>query len=163
MHTTEDRALRAQVAKLLDWEDAHVGFDKTVKGIAPRLRGVVPDGLPYSAWQLVEHLRITQADILEFCRRPGYKEKRWPDDYWPPSPRPGGSSAWARSIAGFRRDLTALQRLARDPKIDLFAAIPHGSGQTYLRELLLVADHTAYHIGQIVVVRRALGIWPPGR
>jgi hypothetical protein len=158
MHTTEERALRAQVAKLLDWEDAHAGFDKTVKGIAPRLRGVVPSGLPYSAWQLVEHLRITQADILEFCRRPGYREKTWPGDYWPHA-RPAGNSAWAGSIAGFRRDRKALQRLARDPKIDLFATIPHGSGQTYLRELLLAADHSAYHIGQIVVVRRALGIW----
>jgi hypothetical protein len=163
MHTTEERALRAQVAKLLDWEDAHVGFNKTVKGIAPRFRGVVPDGLPYSAWQLVEHLRIAQADILEFCRRSGYREKTWPDDYWPPSPLPAGHSAWARSIAGFRRDLKALQRLARDPKIDLFATIPHGSGQTYLRELLLAASHNDYHIGQIVVVRRALGIWPSDR
>jgi hypothetical protein len=163
MQTTEERALRAQIAKLLDSEDAHAGFDKTVKGIAPRFRGVVPIGLPYSAWQLVEHLRIAQADILEFCRRPGYREKTWPDDYWPPSARPAGHSAWARSIAGFRRDRTALQRLARDPKVDLFAAIPHGSGQTYLRELLLVADHSAYHIGQLVVVRRALGIWPPRR
>jgi hypothetical protein len=163
MRTTGERALRAQVAALLDWEDAHVGFARAVKGIAPRFRGVVPDGLPYSAWQLVEHLRITQADILEFCRRPDYREKKWPDDYWPPSARPAGDSAWSRSIAGFRRDLKALQRLARDPRTDLFARIPHGSGQTCLRELLLVADHTAYHVGQIVIVRRALGIWPSPR
>jgi hypothetical protein len=159
MRTAGERALRAQVAALLDWEDAHVGFDRAVKGIAPRLRGVVPDGLPYSAWQLVEHLRVAQADILEFCRRPGYREKRWPDEYWPPSPRPASAPAWGRSIAGFRRDLMALRRLASDPRVDLFAPIPHGSGQTYLRELLLVADHNAYHVGQIVVVRRALGIW----
>jgi len=163
MQTTAERALRAQLAKLLDWEDAHAGFDKTVKGIAPRFRGVVPDGLPYSAWQLVEHLRIAQADILEFCRRPAYRDKKWPDDYWPPAARPASGSAWARSIAGFRRDRKALQRLATDPKIDLFATIPHGSGQTCLRELLLAADHTAYHVGQIVIVRRALGIWPTGR
>jgi hypothetical protein len=151
--------LREQIARLLDWEEAHVGFDKAVKGIAPRFRGVVPKGLPYSAWQLLEHLRIAQADILEFCRSSRYKEKKWPGDYWPASPRPSSGAAWTRSIAAFRRDRTALQRLARNAKIDPFAAIPHGSGQTYLRELLLIADHTAYHVGQIVIVRRALGIW----
>lgn len=151
--------LREQVARLLDWEDAHVGFDKAVKGIAPRFRGVVPKGLPYSAWQLLEHLRIAQADILEFCRNARYKEKKWPDEYWPASPRPSSAAAWTRAIAAFRRDRKALQRLARSPRVDLLARIPHGSGQTYLRELLLVADHTAYHVGEIVIVRRALGIW----
>lgn len=151
--------LREQVARLLDWEDAHVGFDKTVKGIAPRFRGVVPEGLPHSVWQLVEHLRITQADILEFCRSARYKEKKWPDAYWPGSPRPASAAAWTRSLTAYRRDRKALQRLARSSTIDLFAPIPHGSGQTYLRELLLIADHTAYHLGQIVIVRRALGIW----
>jgi uncharacterized damage-inducible protein DinB len=151
--------LREQVARLLDWEEAHVGFDKTVKGITPRLRGVVPKGLPYSAWQLLEHLRIAQADILEFCRSSRYKHKKWPDDYWPTSPKPPSAAAWTKAIAAFRRDRQALQRLARNPKIDLFATIPHGTGQTYLRELLLIADHTAYHVGQIVIVRRSLSIW----
>jgi DinB family protein len=151
--------LREQVASLLDWGEAHVGFDRAVAGIAPRFRSVVPAGLPYSAWQLLEHLRIAQADILEFCRSARYKEKKWPDDYWPASPRPASAAAWTRSITAFRRDRRALQRLARNTKIDLFATIPHGSGQTYLRELLLIADHTAYHVGQIVIVRRALGIW----
>jgi len=151
--------LREQIARLLDWNDAHVGFDQAVKGITPRYRGIVPQGLPYSAWQLLEHLRIAQADILEFCRSSRYKEKKWPDEYWPASPRPSSATAWSRSLAAFRRDRQALQRLARNPKIDLFARIPHGSGQTYLRELLLIADHTAYHLGEIVIVRRALGIW----
>lgn len=151
--------LRKQIADLLNWSDAHVGFDKTVKGIGPRFRGVVPTGLPHSAWQLLEHLRIAQADILEFCRSARYKEKKWPDDYWPASPKPPSTAAWTRSIAGFRRDRTTLQRLARNTKIDLFAAIPHGTGQTYLRELLLIADHTAYHVGQLVIVRRAMDIW----
>ncbi len=110
-------------------------------------------------WQLVEHLRIAQADILEFCRTAKYKEKKWPDDYWPTPLGPRNAAAWTRSIAAYRRDRKALQRLAANPKIDLFAAIPHGTGQTYLREILLVADHNAYHIGQIVAVRRLLGIW----
>jgi uncharacterized damage-inducible protein DinB len=151
--------LREQIARFLDWNDAHAGFDKAVNGIAPRFRGVVPKGLPHSAWQLVEHVRIAQADILEFCRSPRYKEKKWPDEYWPSSPSPSSATAWTRSLSAFRSDRTALQRLARNPKVDLFAPIPHGSGQTYLRELLLIADHTAYHVGQIVVVRQALGIW----
>ena len=151
--------LREQIARFLDFEEAHVGFDRAVKGIAPRYRGIVPNGMPHSAWQLLEHLRIAQADILEFCRSARYKEKKWPDDYWPPSPKPPSDAAWTRSIAAFRRDRTALQRLARSPKIDLFAAVAHGTGQTYLRELLLVADHTAYHVGQLVSVRQALGIW----
>lgn len=152
-------ALRTQIAKLLDWKEAHAGFDKTVKGIPPRLRGVVPERLPYSAWQLLEHLRMAQADILDFCRNPGYEAKKWPDDYWPSAPRPAGAAAWTRSIAAFKRDRRSAQRLAMNPTIDLFARIPHGTGQTYLRELLLIADHTSYHVGQIVVVRRALGIW----
>jgi len=151
--------LRQHIADLLVWEEAHVGFDKAVKGITPRYRGAVPDGLPHSPWQLLEHLRIAQADILEFCRSSRYKAKKWPDDYWPVSPKPPNAAAWTRSIAAFRRDRAALQRLARNPKIDLFARIPHGTGQTYLRELLLIADHTAYHAGQLVIVRRALGDW----
>ena len=156
----DDKALRAQLAKFLEWEEAHVGFDTAVKGIPPRLRGVVPDGWQYSAWQLVEHLRIAQADILDFCVNPKYKAKKWPDDYWPKSRAPRSSAAWTRSLAGIRRDRVKLQRLAANRKIDLLAAIPHGTGQTYLRELLLIADHTAYHVGQIVALRRQLGNWP---
>ena len=154
-----DKALRAQLVKLLDFEEAHVGFDRAVTGIPARLRGTVPRGWEYSLWQLVEHLRIAQADILEFCRTAKYKEKKWPDDYWPASPAPRRAAAGTAAIAGYRRDRAALQRLAARPSVDLFAAIPHGSGQTYLRELLLVADHNAYHIGQIVALRRQLGIW----
>jgi uncharacterized damage-inducible protein DinB len=130
-----------------------------VKGIPPSLRGVVPDRLEHSAWQLVEHLRLAQTDILEFCVNPKYKEQKWPDDYWPRDARPKNAAAWTASIAAYRRDLKALQRLAADRAIDLFAAIPHGDGQTYLREILLVADHTAYHVGQLILVRRALDIW----
>jgi len=153
-------ALRTHLLRLLDWQDAHVGFDAAVDGIPRELRGTQPEVLPYSPWQLVEHLRITQRDILEFCRNPGYVELKWPDDYWPDSIAPPSPAAWDASLAAFRTDQEALEQLASGSEPDLFAAIPHGSGQTYLRELLLVADHNAYHLGQLVVVRRLLGIWP---
>jgi len=130
-----------------------------VKGIPARMRGTVPAGGEHSLWQLLEHLRIAQADILEFCLTAKYKEKKWPDDYWPVSPSPRSASAWTKAISDYRRDRKAFQRLAANTKIDLLAAIPHGTGQTYLREILLAADHAAYHIGQIVTVRKQLGIW----
>jgi uncharacterized damage-inducible protein DinB len=158
---TDDKAWRAHVVKLLGWEDAHVGLETAVKGMPAPMRGVVPLGWEYSAWQLVEHIRIAQADILEFCVNAKYRAKKWPDDYWPQSPAPRRATAWTASIAQARKDRTALQQLAKNQAVDLTAAIPHGDGQTYLRELLLVADHTAYHVGQIVALRRALGIWRP--
>jgi len=155
----DDTALRAQLAALLDWSDAHAGFDAAVKGIPPTLRGAVPAGWEYSAWQLVEHIRTAQRDILEFCVAKTYEEKKWPHAYWPTSPSPRNDTAWTASIAGYRRDRKALQRLARNRRVDLGAPVPHGSGQTYLREILLVADHTAYHVGQLIALRRQLGIW----
>jgi uncharacterized damage-inducible protein DinB len=156
-----DTATRKQLADFLDWHDAHVGFDAAVKGIPPRLRGAVPAGFAHSAWQIVEHIRTAQADILEFCRSRAYREKKWPDDYWPKAPKPRNAAAWTKAVASFRRDRKTLQRLAVDRRIDLLAKVPSGSGQTYLRELLLAADHTAYHVAQIVDIRRALGIWNP--
>jgi uncharacterized damage-inducible protein DinB len=155
----KDKALRAQLVKLLDFKEAHVDFDRAVKGIPPRLRGKLPEGAEHTLWQLVEHLRIAQADILEFCKTARYTEKKWPDDYWPKALGPHSTAAWNKAIASYRRDRTALQRLTANPKIDLMAKIPHGTGQTYLREILLVADHNGYHIGQIVAMRRRLGIW----
>jgi uncharacterized damage-inducible protein DinB len=154
-----DRALRDHLRRLLSWEDAHAGFDQAVKDWPRELRSVVPEGVPYSAWQLVEHLRLAQRDILEFCRSSRYRARQWPDAYWPKIAAPPRADSWDRSIAAFGRDLEALRRLAADPKIDLFAKIPHGTGQTYLRELILVADHNAYHVGQLVLLRRLLGIW----
>jgi len=153
-----DQDLRRQLARLLEWDEAHGGFDAAVEDLPEALRGTQP-GLPYSPWQLVEHIRIAQRDILEFCRDPAYRHRKWPDDYWPASPSPPGPDAWETSIAEVRRDREALQAMANDPSVDLLAKIPHGTGQTYLRELLLVADHTTYHVGQIVVVRRLLGSW----
>jgi hypothetical protein len=115
--------------------------------------------VPYSAWQLLEHLRIAQHDILDFCRNPHYTEMKWPDDYWPSSPTPPSARAWNESIRQFRADRDGLRELALDRSIDLNAKIPHGSGQTYLREIVLVADHTAYHVGELVLLRRLLGAW----
>ncbi len=158
--TKAEKALRAQLAEFIDWEKAHVGFDAAVKGLPPTLRGAVPNGFVHSAWQLVEHMRLAQHDILEFCRNPRYEEKlKWPEDYWPKTPAPRNGAAWTRALAEFRRDRTAMQRLATNARIDLLAKIPHGTGQTYLRELLLVTDHTAHHMGQLIDVRRALGAW----
>ena len=151
--------LRDQLSRLLAWEDAHVGFDNAVDGIPAELRGTRPSNLPYSPWQLIEHLRITQHDILEFCRNPNYKELKWPDHYWPASDAPPSAKAWDESARLFRKDRKALQQLAADPAVDLTARIPHGDGQTYLRELILAADHAAYHLGELIVVRRLLGIW----
>ena len=158
----QNDALRTHLVRLLEWQDAHAGFDTAIEGIPPDRQGAQPAGLPYSPWQLLEHMRLTQRDILEFCRDPAYTEPTWPEDYWPRSAAPPRPEAWDESIAAFRADRDALQQLAADPGIDLFAAIPHGSGQTYLREVLLVADHNAYHLGQLVVLRRHLGLWTAG-
>jgi len=155
---SDDRALRAHLARILDWEDAHVGFDRAIAGLPARLRGVTPAGCEHSAWQLLEHIRICQQDILDFCVNPKYVEMAMAD-YWPSSSAPPSSKAWSASVTAVRRDRAAMRTLATDGRIDLFARIPHGSGQTYLREILLVADHGAYHVGQLVALRRALGSW----
>lgn len=153
--------LRLHLLKLLDWEDAHAGFARVLADFPAPLRGQRVAGVPYTAWQLLEHLRIAQRDILDFIRKPDYRSPAWPSGYWPahPRPRPG---QWERSLCRFRADLEKIRALVRNPRIDLFACIPHGSGQTYLREVLLVADHNAYHLGQLVLLRRLLGIWPEG-
>lgn len=116
--------------------------------------------MPHSPWEILEHLRIAQHDILDFCVNPRYVEMKWPDDYWPPASAPPSDAAWQTSIEAYRRDRASLQALAEKPDIDLLARIPRGSGQTYLRELLLVIDHNAYHLGELVTVRRILGAWP---
>lgn len=155
-----ETAVRELSSRLLSWEDAHVGFEAAVNGIPPELQGAQPAGLPFSPWQLLEHLRITQHDILDFCVNPGYAEMVWPEDYWPKTAAPPDDAAWAASVKEFQRERQAMQALALDTARDLGATIPHGSGQTYLREIVLVADHTAYHVGQLILVRRLLGIWP---
>jgi hypothetical protein len=159
---TSNSKLRRQLAQLLSWSDAHVSFDDAIAGLPVAARGKVPKGLPWSAWQLVEHLRLAQADILEFCISRRYTEKRWPEDYWPKRPAPPSQRAWQSSIARFRKDRRALERLATDPRRDLLAPVPAGTGQTLLREIILAGDHTAYHVGQLVAVRRLLGYWTAG-
>jgi len=152
-------ALRTHLKRLLSWGDAHADLDAAVADLPPNVRGVTPPGLPYSPWQLLEHIRLTQADILAFCERPDYHEPHWPDDYWPRPAAPPDAKAWDASIAAFHRDRAALERMIADPACDLFAKVPAGTGQTFLREFLLVADHTGYHVGQLVAVRRLLGQW----
>jgi uncharacterized damage-inducible protein DinB len=151
--------LRTHLVKLLDWHDAHVDFGAAIDEIPSEFYGKQPQGLPYSPWQLLEHIRFTQRDILDFCRRKDYVEPHWPDDYWPKNVAPTSSDEWNKSVAAFKADREGMKQLAADASINLFDKIPHGQGQTYLREILLVADHNAYHIGQIVAVQRLLGIW----
>jgi hypothetical protein len=135
-------------------------FDAAVAGLPFELLGRRPPGIPHTAWRLVEHLRIAQWDILEFSRNADHISPDFPEGYWPDSDGPPGPQAWDESCERFRADLQAMQDLVADPATDLFAKIPHGTGQTILREALLVADHNAYHLGQLVIVRRALGAWP---
>jgi hypothetical protein len=158
--TVHPDAFRGHLARLLDWEDAHAGFDKAVAGLAPDKRGARAPGFEHSPWQLLEHLRIAQADILDFCVNPAYVHDRaWPDDYWPKNPEPPDGEAWDASIGAYRADRDAMKRLAQTQP-DLLALVPTGSGnQTYLRAIFLVADHAAYHVGQLVAVRRAVGAW----
>jgi uncharacterized damage-inducible protein DinB len=153
--------LRSQLSKYLDWHDAHAGFDQAVAGIPAESRGQRPAGLSHSLWELLEHIRITQRDILEFCLPGNYTELQWPADYWPPAAEPPSADAWDASIAGVRADRAEFQNLVADPNVDLFSLVPHGADeQTYAREVLLVVDHGAYHIGQLVATRMLLGIWP---
>lgn len=156
------QSLRIQLVELLDWQNAHVGFEAAVADMPPALSGVRPDGLPYSAWELLEHMRRTQRDILEFCLNPNYVELAWPADYWPGEAAPPSTAAWDDAITAFQRDREALKQLCTDEAVDLLAEIPHAEGPTYLREILLVADHNAYHLGQLVAVRRQLGVWGAG-
>jgi hypothetical protein len=154
-----DKALREHVDYLLAGGGAHLDFDKAVAGLPPELRGVPAPNTPHTAWRLVEHLRIAQWDILEFSRNPKHVSPDWPAGYWPAGDAPPDPTAWDRTVAAFRADLAAMRALVNDPTTDLFARIPHGDGQTVLREALLVADHNAYHLGQLVTVRRLLGAW----
>ena len=154
-----DSAVREMLARSLSWNDAHAGFEATVKDLPSDLRGKRPPGLPYSAWEILEHLRIAQHDIFDFCVNPDYREMEWPKDYWPASPEPPSQEAWNDSIAAFVRDREAVGKLAADTSVDLAARIPWGTGQTYLREIVLIVDHNAYHIGQLVLIRRLLGSW----
>jgi uncharacterized damage-inducible protein DinB len=151
--------VREQVIELLNGGHAHLTFDAVIKEFPANLRGVKPDGAPYTAWQLLEHIRIAIWDILEFSRDAKHVSPKWPEGYWPETEKPASDEAWNKSIASVQKDLQAMQKLVEDPKTDLYAKIPHGTGQNILREALLVADHNSYHIGQLLLLRRVLGAW----
>jgi hypothetical protein len=158
---SENEELRTQLAALLDGGQAHATFEDAVADFPARLRGVVPDGLPYSAWQIVEHIRIAQQDILNFSAPPtgGYHGLKWPDAYWPLEAAPGSAEAWDRSVAAVKADREKFKALLLKPGADLAKAFLWGTGQNLLREVLLIADHNAYHVGELIVVRRLLGAW----
>ena len=153
--------IREHLKELLSWNSAHAEYERVVRNIPPKLRGACPGDVPYSLWQLLEHVRLAQRDILDFCTSGDYTSPQWPDDFWPAETSPSQREDWQQSIASYRRDRQSLVDLVMDRSINLMDMIPHGEGQTYFREIILVADHTAYHVGQMVVVRRMLGIWPP--
>lgn len=159
MPTNPDSSLREHLVSLLKGGTAHATFEQAIENFPEKLRGVTPDKLPYSAWQLLEHLRIAQWDILEFSRDAKHKSPDWPGGYWPKDAAPTTKDAWDKSVKQFQSDLKQMEKLVRDPKTDLHAKIPHGEGQTILREALLLADHNAYHVAEIVVLRRLLGCW----
>ena len=154
-----DKALREHVLNLLVGGNAHLDWKAAFKGIPPKLRGVRPAGLAYSIWELLEHMRIAQWDIYEFSRNAKHISPEWPAGYWPATQAPPSAKAWDKSLKSFAQDLAAMKKLVENPKTNLFARISHGAGQTILREALLVADHNAYHLGQVLTVRRLLGNW----
>jgi hypothetical protein len=163
LNKNHDQALRQHLVELLGGGGAHAKFEAVIQDLPAKLRGEKPANFPHSPWMLLEHLRLAQGDILEFSRDAQHVSPDWPRGYWPkpegPPNSPPNSAAWNESIEQFRRDLKAMQKLVADPKTDLFARIPWGDGQTILREALLVADHNAYHLAQLVDVRRLLGAW----
>lgn len=158
---SESLDLRKQLVALLHGGQAHATFDQAIEDFSADLRGTVPEGLPYSAWQLLEHLRITQRDILNFSAPPtgGYHPIQWPDAYWPKSPEPPSGQAWEQAVAAIHADLKVFIGLLEAPSVDLSRPFRWGDGQTLLREALLIADHNAYHLGELIVLRRLLGIW----
>ncbi len=159
MPDARDRSLRLHLLSLLKGGGAHAAFNDVVRDFPARLRGARPAGQPHTPWRLLEHMRIAQWDILDFSRNSKYKSRKWPQEYWPPEDAPPTAAAWARSVRAFDADLREIQRLVKDPKTDLYARIPWGEGQTILREALLVADHNAYHLGELLMLRRLLGAW----
>lgn len=154
-----DKSLRTHLVQLLQGGQAHVDFEKAIGGLPAALRGVKPENLPFTAWRLLEHIRIAQWDIVEFSMNPKHESPNWPEGYWPEGDAPPSDTAWENSVQRWRKDLERMKDLVNDPETDLHAAIPGGDGQTVLREAMLVADHNAYHLGELVFLRRLLGAW----
>ncbi|SFC15533.1 DinB family protein [Spirosoma endophyticum] len=151
-------ALRKQLISLLTGSNAHKSFDAAIKDLPTELRGVKPDKLPYSIWQIVDHIRIVQEDILDFSRNPNYQSRPWPDSYWTKDVAPTEED-WQQALKQIREDRAAIVTLINDPEPDFYTPFAHGDGQNLLREILLVADHTAYHVGEIIIIRRLLDAW----
>lgn len=156
---SKDQALRSQLIQLMRKSEAHVDFERAVKGIPEDKMGIRPKGSPHSAWEMLEHIRLAQRDILEFSQSADYVSRKWPDDYWPKSPAPASAAEWKRSVRAILKDRETFIGLLEDPKRDLFKPFPWGDGQHLMREALLIADHNAYHVGEIVLLRSILGIW----
>ena len=154
-----DALLREQLRALLQGGQAHMAFEEAVADFPREYMNAKAPHVPYTPWQLLEHMRLAQWDILEFIRNPHYVSPRWPEGFWPAEDRQADEAAWKQTLASFRAGLEALQQLATDPSVDLFAPIPHGSGQNILRELLLVADHTAFHLGEFGILRQVMQTW----
>lgn len=159
----KNNSVRADVLELLRGGSAHMTFDEAVADFPMEHINTRPPNVPYSPWHLLEHVRLTQRDILDFIQAADYEEGEWPDDYWPPSDAEADEGAWQGTLESFRADLAALQEIAADPQTDLSATVPNGDHQTYLRELLLVADHNAYHIGEFAILRQVMQTWPSNR
>lgn len=159
MKPSPDQSLRDHLLYVLKGEGAHAKFDDVIADFPAKLRGQKVSNFPHTAWMLLEHLRIAQWDILEFSRNAKHKSPDFPSGYWPKEETPPSADAWTNSVNGFQKDLNIMQNLVADPKSDLYTPFPWGEGQTLLREVLLVADHNAYHLGQLVTLRRLLGAW----
>lgn len=155
-----DTALREQLVQTILGGHAHATFEDVVRDFPPDRAGTRPKGCPYSAWELLEHMRIAQNDILRFSKSADYVSPKWPEGYWPQTPGPADPADWEKSIRAFRRDRRAFEALLEDPRQNLNKKFPWGEGQTLLREALLIVDHNAYHVGQLLLVRRLLGLWP---
>ncbi|MBD3299551.1 MAG: DinB family protein [candidate division Zixibacteria bacterium] len=154
-----DSQLREHIATLLEGRGAHVDFDHAIADVPANARGVTPDGAAHSPWDILEHMRIAQWDILEFSRNPEHISPDWPNGYWPDDSQPPTKTAWNKSVSAIKSDLDAMIDLVKNPESDLLTPFPHGEGQTLLREALVLADHNAYHLGELVIVRRLLGVW----
>ncbi len=156
---TRDEVLRENLLALLTGESARMSFEDAVHDFPPdRINENLP-GADYSSWHLLEHIRLAQEDILDFIKNPQYQERKWPDDYWPEKGRLARPAGWRLTIAGFKKDFAELQRLVQDPGTDLFGEIPWGSGETFLREIVTVSNHNAFHLGEFAIMRQAMGTW----
>ncbi len=159
MAKTEDRELREQLVKFLRGGEAHAEFKTVLDDFPVKARGVVPRGAEHSAWQELEHIRIALHDLLDFSTNPNYVAMKWPDDYWPKEAAPQSDAVWDASVRAVKKDMADFEKLVGDPESNLYASFPWGDGQTLLREVLIAGQHTSYHLGQIVLLRRILGAW----